>query len=225
MLATPLTACPATRVKSGPPAATVATAPGSRCSALLTGAEGPDAFDGADAVEASGCFSTAAAPESAAVRMVTATPPTKPAMTKTLERMTRRNILRDVDAADASLVRLGNRDGEDAVLEIGGDALDLDRFGQRERALEAAVSALHAMELLARNIASRAGGARAANDDAAVFRVNLDLLARQAGELRCQDEGGRRFVEIDRRRPAGSVAAHELTNLLVQREQVAERIP
>src|SRR6267378_2193362 len=212
MFATPLTAWPATRVKSGPPLAVVATAPGNRWASFSRGG---------------GSVRPVAARESVAVRIrpVTTSPAVKLATTRTLERMNLRNILRDVDATDASLVRLWNRHGEDAVLEIGGDAFDVDRLRQRERALEAAVSAFDAMELLARNIASGSGVACAADDHAAVFGVNLDLIARETRQFRGEHERSRRLVEIDRRRPAGRVGADELTDLFMQREQIAKRIP
>src|SRR6266850_2705086 len=207
MFATPFTAWPATRVKSGPPPAVVATAPGTRWASLSGGA--------------------LAARESAAVRIrpVTTSPAMKPAITKTNERTKRRTISRNVDAACASLVRLWNRHAEDAVFQIRGDAVDVDRLRQREGALEAAVSAFDAMELLARKVASGSGGACAADDDAAVFGVNLDLIAREAGQFRGEHERRRRFVEIDRRRPAGCIGADELTDLFMQREQIAKRIP
>ena len=104
------------------------------------------------------------------------------------------------------------------------DASDVDRFRQREGAREAAVPALDAMILLA-GTSSTAAGARAANHDAAVFGVDVDLIARESGKFRGEDELGRRFVEVDRRRPAGRVGADELPDLLVQREQIAQRIP
>ena len=78
------------------------------------------------------------------------------------------------------------RDRQQAFLEIGGDALDVDRLGQHERAREAAVAALDAVVLLARHLAA---GALAADDDAAFFGVNLDLVAGEAREFRGQHEG------------------------------------
>ena len=55
--------------------------------------------------------------------------------------------------------------------------------------------------------------------------MNLDLVAREPGEFGGQHEGVGGFVEIDRRGPARRVGADELPDLLVQREQIAQRIP
>ena len=91
-----------------------------------------------------------------------------------------------------------------------------------------AVAALDPMVLFARDRAFGIGGtgaALAADDDARVFRVDFDLIALQARQLRGEDELGRRFVEVDRWRPAGRVGAHELAEVFMQREQIAERIP
>ena len=122
--------------------------------------------------------------------------------------------------------RLRDRDGQDAVLEIGGDRVDVDRFGQREGAREAAVAALDAVVLLARHVAVRVADARAADDDAAYLRRGC-RFGRAPGPgssaVSTNSVGG--FVEIDRRRPAGRVGADELTELFVQREQIAQRIP
>ena len=67
--------------------------------------------------------------------------------------------------------------------------------------------------------------ALAANDDAALFGVDVDVVARQAGDFGRQHEAAGRFVQVDRRVPPGSVGADELPDLFVQREQIAERIP
>ena len=73
---------------------------------------------------------------------------------------------------------------------------------------------------------SRSGaGARPANRDAVVLGVNVDLIARQARKLRGEHELVRGFVEIDRRSPARSVGADKLTELFVERQQIAQRIP
>ena len=80
---------------------------------------------------------------------------------------------------------LGNRHRQNAILQIGGHASDVDRFGQREGAREAAVAALDAMKLLARRCRGRASATRAPRiDDAAVLGVDVDLIARQARAVR-----------------------------------------
>ena len=106
-----------------------------------------------------------------------------------------------------------------AVDEGAGDALgDLDRFRQRERAREAAVPTLDAMKLLAREVAAGHGHARPTYDDAVLFDVNLDLVARQAGKLGGQHELARGLVQVDRRRPSRGVGTDQLANLLLERE-------
>src|SRR5882762_6713333 len=81
------------------------------------------------------------------------------------------------------------------------------------------------MVLFAGNVAPWIGAARAADDDPALFSVDVDLLAREAGQLRGQDVVVRRFVEVDRWRPAGRVGAHQMPELFVKGEQIAQRIP
>ena len=83
------------------------------------------------------------------------------------------------------------------------------------------MAAFDAVILLAGHLAA----ALAANDDAALLGVDLDVVACEPGKLRGQDERAARLVEIDRRRPAGGVGADDLTDLLLQREQIAKRIP
>ena len=61
-------------------------------------------------------------------------------------------------------------------------------LGQHEGARKAAVAALDAVILLARNIRPGVATALAANDDAALLGVDVDLVARQAGQFRGQHE-------------------------------------
>src|SRR5262245_30224387 len=134
MFATPLTACAATRVKSGPPAA--------------TGAVALDGAAGRSAGAACGAAISRVAPwESAAVRIrpVTTRPATNPATMKVTGRRRRLSISGDVDPARAVVGGLRDRHREHAVLQIGRDALDVDRLGQREGARETPVAALDAM--------------------------------------------------------------------------------
>src|SRR5438552_3522512 len=156
------------RVKSGPPRFDVATAPGSRCASAAGGGSDRD---------------RAAALESVTLRTrpPTRSPTRKP--TRRLTRTKRRTMwLRHVDLARGPVAGFRDRDGEDAVLEIRGDPVDVNRLGQREGAREMAVSAFDAVVLLARDVvaraarASRSGGARAAHPDTAGLRVNLDMI-------------------------------------------------
>src|SRR5438270_443076 len=68
-------------------------------------------------------------------------------------------------------------------------------------------------------------GVGAAAGDPAVLDMNLDLIARESRQLRREHELIRGLVQIDRRRPAGSVSTDEMTELFVQREEITERIP
>src|SRR5580765_3152571 len=99
------------------------------------------------------------------MRPVMTRPATNPATMSITERVRRRNITivsAHVDSTGAAIARLGDRDRQNAVLEIGGDGVDLDDLGQRKGARKAAVAALDAVVLLARNRAARIGAARAA---------------------------------------------------------------
>ncbi len=61
--------------------------------------------------------------------------------------------------------------------------------------------------------------------DPAFFDVDLDVLSCQPGHFGGEDERRAGFVEIDRRIPAGRIGADQLSDLFVQREEVAERDP
>src|SRR5437773_2118825 len=107
---------------------------------------------------------------------VATSPPKNPAATSMMDSASRRTMrlpgvgsLTDDDPARGTIAGFGYRDREHAVLQVRGHAIDVDRLRQREGAREAAVSALDAVELLARNLAPRSGGARAADRDAALF--------------------------------------------------------
>jgi hypothetical protein len=109
-------------------------------------------------------------------------PPMNPAETSTIDSIKRRSMASAyVDAARAAVSRFRDRHRQDAVLQIGGDVRNVDALGQREGAREAAVAALDAVILLARDLAVGRGRARAANGDAIVVRVDVDLIARQPG--------------------------------------------
>ena len=81
--------------------------------------------------------------------------------------------------------------------------------------------ALDAVVLLAGNVSR----ALATNHDAGFLRVDLDLVSSKAGKFGGQYEGAGGLVEIDGWGPAGRVGADELTDLIVEREQIAQRIP
>ena len=88
--------------------------------------------------------------------------------------------------------------------------------------MDKAVAALDAMKLLTWDVAAGNRRARPAHDDAVFLDVNLDLFARQAGKLGGEHELVRGLVQVHRRGPAWCVGTHELTDLLMKREQIAQ---
>src|SRR5688572_7815230 len=131
-------------------------------------------------------------------------------------------VARDVDSPRAAAAGFRQRQREESLDEIGRHAFDIDRFGEDEGARETPVAALDAMVLLAGDLSARA---LAAYHDAALFGVNLDLLAGESGEFGRQDKRAGGLVEIDRRRPSRRIGADELPDLFVQRQQIAQWIP
>ena len=88
------------------------------------------------------------------------------------------------------------------------------------------MAALDAVVLLARKVAARIGAARAADDDRGCSSAWMSICSRvRPGKFRRQHEVVGGFVEVDRRRPAGSVGADKMPDLFVQGEQIAQRIP
>src|SRR5258706_11583973 len=211
MLATPLTVCAAMRVKSGPPPSVVpggaAAGRGARIAGACTGAGRSAACD------------TGAVP----ARPVTTSPAVNPA---TMRMRETKNFLimalGDVHAARSAPRGFRHRQREETFLEIGRDRVHVDRLGQHERARETAVAAFDAVGFLTRRLTA---DTFAADHDPALFRVNLDVIAAQAGDLDRQDERVRNFVEVDRRGPAKRVGAHQLPQLVLEREEIAPRIP
>jgi elongation factor P len=136
------------------------------------------------------------------------------------------HYLRDVHPVNAAAGGFRDRDREKTLFEIRRDPFHVDGFRQCEGTREPAVPALDAMVLLAGHFVSGGpAGARTANHDTVVFGVDLDLIACESRKFRGEDELGGRFVQVDRWRPAGRVSPDKLPDLLVQREQIAQRIP
>ena len=73
--------------------------------------------------------------------------------------------------------------------------------------------------------ADRPTDALSTDDHAAFFRMNLDLVAAETWHFRAKNKGVSRFVEIDGWTPPWRINADELTDLLLQGKQVAQRIP
>src|SRR5580765_383399 len=208
MLATPRTASPATRVKSGPvftaTDGVLAVVAVPRCSG--TGAEA--ASDGA----------------AIRIRPVTTRPAAKPATISVAESKRRLNISRNVDVSRTA-PKLRHRHRQDTILQIGMDGLHRDRFRQSEGARELAVTALDAVIALARNFATGRRCASAADRDAGFFGLNVDVLAPQSRQFRRQHVLGRRFIQVNRWCPTRGIGADQLAELLVQGEKFAQRIP
>src|SRR4051794_26295822 len=57
-------------------------------------------------------------------------------------------VPRDLDPARLALLRLRDRDVEDAIVELGGDSVGVDAIRQRQRAAELAERALETEEAL-----------------------------------------------------------------------------
>jgi hypothetical protein len=70
-----------------------------------------------------------------------------------------------------------------------------------------------------------AGRALAADDDSGLFRVDLDLVTSEARQFGGEHERRGGLVEVDGRCPAGGIVPDQLADLLVQGEQIADRIP
>lgn len=126
----------------------------------------------------------------------------------------------DVDAAAVEEFR--DRDGEDAVLEIGPDGRRVNRVRQGEGPREAAVPALDAVEA---NVLGVAGPPLAPEGELAVLDLDLDVVAREAGDLGGDDVAVGGLVDVHQRHPSGLVGAGEAVDALVQRKQILQRVP
>src|SRR4029453_327648 len=211
MLVTALTVRAATSVKSGPE---VRMRPASVVAGGAAGAAAPAGV---------GSFAGGAGARSAGhIRPVRTRPITKPALTSSRMSNRRRMSLADVDAPRTGAGRFGNGHREDTVAQIGGDAIDVNVGGEREAAEEGAVAALNAMETLARHVGL---GPRPLQDQLAVVKPNLDVVSLQPWQLRGDDVSVRGLVEIDRRRPPRALVAREPLHALLEREEIAQRIP
>jgi len=132
------------------------------------------------------------------------------------------SVLGDVDAARAATTGFGNGNREESIFQLGAHAVHVNLFGQDEGTRETPMTALDAVELLARGLFTRAF---AANDDAAFFSVDFDVFAGEARHFDGEHEAATCFEEIHRRIPARRVAPYQLTDVVVERQQVTEWIP
>ena len=83
------------------------------------------------------------------------------------------------------------------------------------------MAAFHLVVLLAWH----ARVAPALKRDAAVLHFNADLVAREAGEFGSDDKRIGRFTEVDRWCPALRPRGRQPLEAMLNREQVAERVP
>ena len=128
----------------------------------------------------------------------------------------------DVDAPRTTSACFGNGDCEQAVLEHCVDVVRVDWFWQQERTREPAMPAFNAVVLLAGSLHSCAF---ATHHNPALFGVNVDVLASQTGHFDGQHERASGLEQICGRCPAWGNAPHELPDVVVQRQQISERIP
>src|SRR5262249_48363614 len=126
------------------------------------------------------------------------------------------------NAVGRRLGPLGTRHREDALAQVGGDASCIDRNRKLERAAERAVAALDQVVLLTGSNSSLA--TRPRKRETVVVELDVDVVAREAGEFRRQDIRVRRFEQIDARGPAGLTGGKTVQPLL-NRQQVTERVP
>ena len=95
--------------------------------------------------------------------------------------------------------------------------------GQREAAEEACRGRARRDGTARR--ARRPSGRVALQRQLAVVKADLDVVPLQPGQFRGEDVGVGGLVEIDRRRPAGALVARRAVHALLEREQIAQRIP
>src|SRR5436305_1543957 len=115
------------RVKSGPPPPKPSVC-GTAAGAAGAGVTAPGRCSSAGVATATRPGSGARSISAARPRPVATSPAANPAATSTIENVSLRMRLFDADATRAAFSGFGNHDGENAVLEIGGDVLDVDAF-------------------------------------------------------------------------------------------------
>src|SRR3954469_5054368 len=123
----------------------------------------------------------------------------------------------DGDLARLALLGLGDAHLEPAAVEGGGDGVGVDALGQRERPAELAEGPLHPVEALL--LVLVLGLALAGHGQDVVLELDRDVLLRQAGQVRPQDEVLVGLDEVHRRDPppGGSAVA-------ARRRRVEERV-
>jgi len=113
------------------------------------------------------------------------------------------------------------RDGQHAIAQVRSDAFAVNRQRQLKGAAERSVAALDAMILLA---GGRTLAACARHREPTVVKLDIDLAAGQPWHFSGDDVCVGGLVEINGRSPACG-AGREAVQALLNREQVADRIP
>jgi hypothetical protein len=88
----------------------------------------------------------------------------------------------------------GNDDRQDAITELGRDAVRIHGLRQRKRAREGAVATFHSVEL---GSLLMLHGALAAHRENLMLQFDLDLVALQAGQLDGEDEPVAGLIQVD----------------------------
>src|SRR6266540_4278211 len=136
----------------------------------------------------------------------------------------------DLDPLRLRLLRLLHMDLEDTVLVVGVDVALGDALRHPEGARERPVAALEAVEplirLLLRALALGGDGQRA------VVELHRDLVLGDARQVERVDDLVLRLPDVERRNPglirpavALEEAVHETTHLVLERRELAERLP
>src|SRR5688500_13979632 len=132
-------------------------------------------------------------------------------------------VAADLDAPRRGLRPLRTDDLEDAVAAARLAATRVRAVGQRETAVEAAVTTLDAR--IALGFAGAFAAALAANGQQALVHRHLDVVRIDAGKVCVQDEAVVLFLDVDARHPlAGGHRALVGTGLDVV-EQAVEHLP
>src|SRR5579872_1013096 len=117
----------------------------------------------------------------------------------------------------------GKRDREDAVAEVRADRVVPDGFGELAHTVERTVAAFDLM-VMTGGAFGHAGGALAPNRQTVVLDGQVNLIAREAGNLRTDDVAVVGFVDVNRGRPGRHLLGGEPFESLLPRAQVTKRV-
>src|SRR5688500_8293600 len=109
-----------------------------------------------------------------------------------------RSALLEADLAGLRLDALADRDGQDAVLQVGLDLVRVGDRGEREAAGEAAVLAL--VEVVRLALLLLLGLAAARDGEHAVLHRDVEVLLLHAGEIGVEHEVVAGLLDLEARR-------------------------